>query len=345
MDAHLQALEDEHAWLAGRINIGKEFLYLSRRDCMACGPDMDETLFIVRRALISHGKKEYEMPAKIGVHPFSDVFFHAMPAYLPTMKACGCKWIGCYPDNPVKYGLPQTTSLLVFNEILTGCPVCVMDGTWITAMRTPAVTSLAAAELHPGAKRFGMFGCGVQGVEHVRFITKTLAKLEAVYIYDVRPEAMDNLCELVKDDVKIPVIKAAGPEEIAANCDVMSSATVIVREPVAAVKDEWVGRGKTILPCDLNTFWDPKTQLKADKYIVDSAEEHELFAQMGYFPGGLPNVYAQTGEVLAGLAAGRESDDELIVCSNIGMSVCDVAMARAVLAGALEAGAGVKLDL
>jgi len=181
-------------------------------------------------------------------------------------------------------------------------------------------------------------------VEHVRFVARTLNKLTAIYIYDVRPEAMDNLCESVKNDVAVPVIKA-GPEEIAAECEVMSSATVIVREPVAAVKDEWVGRGKTILPCDLNTFWDPKTQLRADKYIVDSAEEHELFAQMGYFPGGLPKIHAQTGEVLAGLAAGRDTDDELVVCSNIGMSVCDVAMARAVFVKALEAGAGVKLEL
>ena len=344
MDDRLKMPEDEHAWLAERINVGKEILYLSRRDCMENGPGMDETLGIVRRALTSHGRKEYEMPAKIGVHPFSNVFFHAMPAYLPTMNACGCKWIGCYPDNPVKYGLPQTTSLLIFNEILTGCPVCVMDGAWITAMRTPAVTSLAAAKLHTGAKTFGMFGCGVQGVEHVRFVARTLNKLTAIYIYDVRPEAMDNLCESVKNDVAVPVIKA-GPEEIAAECEVMSSATVIVREPVAAVKDEWVGRGKTILPCDLNTFWDPKTQLRADKYIVDSAEEHELFAQMGYFPGGLPKIHAQTGEVLAGLAAGRDTDDELVVCSNIGMSVCDVAMARAVFVKALEAGAGVKLEL
>jgi len=336
-------LETEKEWLEGRLNIGHEFLYLTRAECIAAGPDIDETLALIRRVLEAHGRKECEMPAKIGIHPFQEVFFHAMPAYVPSMKACGCKWIECYPNNPQKYKLPQTTSLLTLNEIMTGCPMAVMDGTWITAMRTPAVTAIAAVMLHPKAESFGMFGCGVQGIEHVRFIAKTLPNLKVIFVYDIRPEAMDRLCEEVRDSVTIPVVKAANPREAAVNCQVMSSATLIVKEPVAVVKDEWIDRGRTILPCDLNTFWDPRTQRRADKYIVDSAEEHELFAKMGYFPDGLPKIHAQTGEVLAGIAKGRENDDELIVCSNIGMSVCDVVMAQAILTKALEMGLGVKL--
>ena len=54
---------------------------------------------------------------------------------------------------------------------------------------------------------------------------------------------------------------------------------------------------------------------------------------MGYFPAdkGLPEVYCQTGEILAGLAEGRTSKDELIVCSNIGMSVCDMTVALSLI--------------
>ena len=97
----------------------------------------------------------------------------------------------------------------------------------------------------------------------------------------------------------------------------------------------------------MNTFFDLKTQYRADKYIVDSKEEHELFAEMGYFPSdkGLPKVYCQTGEILAGLAEGRTSKDDLIVCSNIGMSVCDMTVARAIFDIALEKDNGQKLAL
>ena len=339
----LKTLEYEQERIQAKLNIGKEFLYLTQTECIKAGPSLDETLELVTKALIAHGSGEYEMPAKIGIHPHKEVFFHAMPAYVPGMMACGCKWIGCYPDNPLKYDLPQTSSLLTLNEIMTGYPMSVMDGAWITAMRTPAVTVLAAAALHPTAESFGMFGCGIQGIEHVRFIVKTLKKLKKIYIYDTRPEAMDALIVQVKNDVDVEIIKAKNPKVVVENCEVMSSATIILLEPIATVKDEWISTGQTILPCDLNTFWDPKTQKRADKYIVDSREEHELFEKMGYFPDGMPTITCQTGELIAGFAKGRETDKELIVCSNIGMSVLDVVMARFIFTRALDLGLGMKL--
>ncbi len=285
------------------------------------------------------------MPAKIGIHPYGDVFFHAMPAYVPTSTACGAKWIECFPRNPKQYNLPQTTGLQIMNDVVTGVPIAVMDCTWLTAMRTPAVTALAAEALHPHAKTFGMFGCGVQGINHVRYIVKTLKELEQIYIYDKFPECMDRLIETVKDEVEIPIIKADSIEEVAKRCDVMSSATFIVREPMSLVKKEWVRKGQTILPCDLNTFWAPEIALEADQYFVDSIDEHELFADMGYFPDGLPKIAAETGELLAGLKQGRSGADELIVCSNIGISVNDIAMGKAIMDKALEKGIGTKLKL
>ncbi len=341
----LEAFVREHEYLKTKLDLGHEILWLTKDECIQAGPSIVETLELVRGAMIAHGKKVYEMPAKIGIHPYEDVFFHAMPAYVPGNLACGCKWIECFPRNPKEYGLPQTTGLQVMNDIVTGVPVAVMDCTWLTAMRTPAVTALAADALHPHAKTFGMFGCGVQGIGHVRFIAKALRELECVYIYDKLPASMDRLIEQVADEVKIPIVNASCPEEVVKSCEVLSSATFIVREPMKLVKKEWVRKGQTILPCDLNTFWDPEIALTADKYIVDSIDEHELFAGMGYFPDGLPNIVCQTGEVLAGIAEGRTSADELIVCSNIGISTNDVAMGQVILTKALEMGIGTKMKL
>ncbi len=344
-EEQLKRFEEEHEFLKSKLDLGKEILWLTREECMEAGPDVPETLELVNQAMTAHGRKEYEMPAKIGIHPYEDVFYHAMPAYVPGNLACGCKWIECYPRNPKEYHLPQTTGLQIMNDIVTGVPVAVMDCTWLTAMRTPAVTALAAAKLHPHAKTFGMFGCGVQGIGHVRFVSRALPKLECIYIYDTYPESMDRLIETVQDEVKIPIVKAENPKEVVDHCEVLSSATVIVREPMKVVKKEWVRKGQTILPCDLNTFWDPEITLHADKYIVDSIDEHELFNGMGYFPDGLAQVYAETGEILAGLKDGRTGEDELIVCSNIGISTNDVAMGQRILSNALKSGLGQKLKL
>lgn len=342
----IETMEKDREWLAKKINIGEEIWYLTLDEVLDTKLTEEDILNLTRDALIAHGKKEYEMPAKVGVHPFEEVFYHAMPAYVPSKLACGMKWIECYPNNPSKFNLPQTTGLIILNDILSGCPIAIMDGTWITAMRTPAVTVLAAGALHPDAETFGMFGCGVQGIEHCKFIVHTLKNLKKIYIYDIKPECMDNLIKKVQPKIPdVEIIKCNTPEEVVKKSEVLSSATIIIKETLSVVKYDWVSKGQTILPCDLNTFWDPAIPQKADKYIVDSIDEHELFASMGYFPDGLPKITCETGEVLAGLKKGRESKDELIVCSNIGMSVCDVVVARAVLNRALENNIGRKLPL
>lgn len=339
------SFEADRDLISQKLEIGKEILYLTKDEVINIGITEESILDLVKDALVSHGKKEYEMPAKIGIHPFEEVFYHAMPAYVPSQKAAGMKWIECYPSNPTKYGLPQTTGLLILNDILTGCPIALMDSTWITAMRTPAVTVLSAKALHEDAESFGMFGCGVQGTEHVKYVVHTLKNLKKIYIYDTREEAMDRLIEEVQPNIDVKIIKGKSPEMVAKESEILSSATVILKTPLSIVKDEWISKGQTILPCDLNTFWDPLTSKRADKYIVDSIEEHKLFDDMGYFPDGLPEIVAETGEIIAGLKEGRESKEELIVCSNIGMAVCDVVVGREIFNRALENNVGIKLPL
>jgi ornithine cyclodeaminase/alanine dehydrogenase-like protein (mu-crystallin family) len=338
-------LVSDRKWISESLEIGKEMLYLSQKEVISMGLTEKEILALVKDALVAHGKKEYEMPAKIGIHPYPEVFFHAMPAYVPSKQAVGCKWIECYPKNPSKFQLPQTTGLLILNDVESGCPTALMDSAYITAMRTPAVTSLAAEALHPDAETFGMFGCGIQGMEHVRYIGHTLKKLKKIYIYDVREEAMDRLIKEVQPKISVEIVKGKSPEEVVKSCEVLSSATVILKEPLSVIKDEWVSKGQTIIPCDMNTFLDPVTSRRADKYIVDSIEEHELFDQMGYFPDGLPKIACETGEIIAGVKKGRESKDELIVCSNIGIAVCDVVVGREIFNKALANRVGAKLTL
>lgn len=337
--------EKEREQIIENLQLGKEMLHLNAEEVKNAGLTMDDTLELTRKALLAHGKKEYEMPPKLGVHPYQTNFYHAMPAYVPPENAVGIKWIASYPDNPSTYNLPQIAGLLIINDVRTGIPLAMMDANFITAMRTPAVTALAAEELHPDAETFGMFGCGVQGLEHCRFIIKTLKKLTKIYVYDINEKAMDKLIETLQPELPVEIIRGKDPESVTKSCQVLSSATVILKEPMAVVKNEWVASGQTIIPCDLNTFWDPAIAHRADKYIADSAADHRHLAGAGYFPDGLPEIACETGEVIAGKSRGRERDDQLIVCSNIGMAVCDIVVGKKVLLLAINNGLGRKIPL
>ena len=100
---------------------GRNLLYLSRADIVGLGLSRQTILDCVLQALVEHGHKRYEMPAKIGVHPYEDVFFHAMPAYLPSMKLAGMKWIECYPRNPREFDCRRPR---VCCASMTSRPVC-----------------------------------------------------------------------------------------------------------------------------------------------------------------------------------------------------------------------------
>ncbi|MBA1336585.1 MAG: Ornithine cyclodeaminase [Firmicutes bacterium] len=330
-----------------KLAIGKEVLYLTKEECMSTGLDTKEIISITRSALEAHGKKETEMPAKIGIHPLKNTFFHAMPALVPGQNACGMKWVECFPQNPARFNLAQTSGLLIFNDMESGFPLAIMDAIWITAKRTPAVSALSARHLaNPDAETFGMFGCGVQGVEHVRFMPHEMKKLKKIYVYDISPSRMDSLIEELQPEIGAEIIKGSSVEQVVKSCEVLASATVILEKPDPQVKDEWLQKGQTLLICDLDSFWEIETMRRADKFIVDDIGQHRHFEEAGYYPYGMPeNIYAETGEVVAGIKAGRERKDELIVASNIGMAVEDVVMARAVLDRALEMGLGVKLPL
>ena len=125
-------MQQDRREISSRINIGKEVWYLTQEEVIAAGVTEQDILRLTLAALVAHGRKEYEMPAKIGVHPHQEVFFHAMPAYVPGRLALGMKWIECYPNNPGKFNLPQTTGLLILNDPLRAAP----SQSWI-ASRSP----------------------------------------------------------------------------------------------------------------------------------------------------------------------------------------------------------------
>jgi ornithine cyclodeaminase/alanine dehydrogenase len=134
-------------------------------------------------------------------------------------------------------------------------------------------------------------------------------------------------------------------EEAVRSSAVVVSATGIYPNPQPQVKDEWVEPGAFLAPIDFDSFWETRTFFRARRFIVDSLDEMEYFKRAGYFSNGLPHVYAETGEIVAGLKAGREHGDEFIVAMNMGMGVVDVVVANELFRRALEMGVGQNLVL
>lgn len=324
---------------------GREMLYITRRQIEDMGYSGQEILELSRLALAEHGKKQFEMPAKIGIHPIADTFHHAMPAYVPAARASGLKWVACFPEN-YKYGLDQTSALIVLNDIQTGFPLAVMDGAWITAKRTAAVSALAAEKLaRKNTSEIGILGCGTQGREHVMALALTLPNLKKVKVRDLRPGVAAQMINEFKGKYRFEIVEAGSVEELVRGSDVVVSATSILLQPKPFVRDAWIKAGALLLPVDFDSVFEWETMQRADKFLVDSLDEMKYFMSMGYLAHGLPPLYAEIGEVVAGVKPGRQNDKELIFDMNIGMGVLDVVLAQDVVKRALKQNFGTRLPL
>jgi len=325
---------------------GKEVLYLTQQDVRDVGLTTEELIELVRTALTEHGLKQAEMPAKIGIHPMADTLMHAMPAWVPKVKACGIKWAECFPDN-YKYDLPQTSGLMVLNDPQTGWPVCILDAIYVTAKRTPAVTALACEHLaRKDTEAAGIAGAGVQGREHVVMLPKVLPNLKQIKVIDRFPEATARLIEDLQPEVPdVELVAAQSVEDLVRGSLVVVTATAILSKPDPQVRDEWIEPGAFLAPIDFDSYWEWATFERSDKFLVDSLAEMEYFMTVGYLEHGLPPLHGEIGEVVAGVKPGRESDDELIIDMNIGMAVEDVVVGIELYKRAQEKGLGRILPL
>src|SRR5512143_2949119 len=122
-----------------------EFLYLSQEDVRATGIDMPQTIHVIEKLLALHGEGKVNLPMKVildlGERERGRI--NALPAYLGgDFEICGMRWISGFRPSPVKYGMPSAHALIIVNDANTGVPLAVMDGTYISAMRTGAVTGV-----------------------------------------------------------------------------------------------------------------------------------------------------------------------------------------------------------
>jgi len=334
-------------WIQQHIDIGNEILYLSFNDCVATGLTLPEIISATEQAMIDYSLKKAEMPAKIGIHPQPDSLMHAMPAYLPEQFACGIKWGANFPTNNQRFPeVTPTNAVVLYNDPESGLLLSVMDALWITETRTPGVSMVALKHMgDPDATTFGMFGCGREGRAHVGMIEHAMPKLEKIYVYDLFEAAADRLIKELQPQVKAEIIKVKTPEELVKSAQNIVSAIPIAHTPAPVVKPEWVSKGQTLVTCDCHSVYEDPVYKNADIYTVDSIEQHELLIDYGYYPYGLPEIYAETGAVAAGVKPGRTNKDQIIVSNNVGMAVEDMMCARRIFDLALEKGIGIKLPL
>ncbi len=320
-----------------------QLLYLSRADVEKVSLDMHTIIELLEKAFLDKGQGKVEMPPKPGVHTMPDAFIHAMPAYIPSMRSAGIKWVSGYPEN-FKRNLPYITGLLILNDVETGIPLAVMDCTWITAMRTGAASGLSAKYLaRPNSKVAGILACGVQGRTNLEALA-CLFPLERVYAYDILPEAQERYIAEMRAKYKFEIIGVKQPKQAVVESDLVVTSGPILKHPTPTIEKGWLKPGAFGSAVDFDSYWGGGALAQMDRISTDDHAQFQYYKSVGYFQQ-TPDPYADLGEMAAGLKPGRQNDKERTLAINLGLAMDDMAVAPEIYRRAREKDIGVWLPL
>jgi len=317
--------------------------YLSRTDVESLAIPMEEIIAAVEEALREKGEGTAEMPPKPGVHPRTDAFIHAMPAYLRGMGAAGLKWVSGFPQNPER-GLPYISGLFILNDVETGFPLSVMDCTWITGVRTGAATAVAAKYLaRPNSTTAGIVACGLQGRTNLEALSCLFA-LKRVHAYDIDSAVAEQFAREMGERLGLDVIPVGAAEEAVRGMELVVTSGPILKDPSPVIPAGWLEEGSFACPLDFDSYWRPEAFAEVHRLATDDLAQLGYYRTVGYF-GQTPEPYGDLGEIVSGRKPGRQSPEERTMSLNLGLGIEDVATARLIYRRAMEGGVGVDLPL
>jgi alanine dehydrogenase len=312
--------------------------------------DIEELIRALGDAHIQYSSGKTVMPVRLVV-PLPQIRgrITSMPGYLNQDQALGMKVVTYFEDNPKLNLAPILAAVMLFSA-KTGKLSAVMDGAYITAIRTACASALATEALaNAGAVALGILGAGVQARAHIQALTR-VRRLRQIKIFSpsgASAEALKRDCEA---DLPVPIEVVRSAEAVVRDSDLLVTATT-AKEPI--VRSEWLKPGVHINAVGSHRpdsrEIDGATLARA-KVVVDSrdaimAECGDILLALKEKSVGSDIIHGEIGEILAGTKPGRSNSHEITLYKSVGIAIQDVAAANLVYHKALERNVGVAVDL
>lgn len=332
-----------------------DILFLNNQDMEQLGAgDMKAVIHDVERAYVLTEEGDVIAPGKCvmrwGDSPEDENEFgriNAMPGYIGgEYDMAGIKWIGSGPKN-YKKGLPRASVTIILNDPETKLPVCIADGTMVSAKRTGASGGVAVKLLsRQDSAVMTICGAGAQGRTQLEAALLVRPAIRTVYVYDISMEGSQRFAqEMGQKYPSVEVIPVEEPEQAVRQSDIIVTAT-LANDPI--VHSGWLKKGSLLMNlADHEVTYD--CVRKADKIVVDNWDtiKHRMVSTVAMmWKEGIvqdKDIHAQLGQILKGDRKGREHDDEIIYFNAVGTGILDLAVVSRVYRSALEQGVGTVL--
>jgi alanine dehydrogenase len=297
---------------------------------------MEETIDSVESAFREYSRGNIAMPPRSTIMvPKYNGSISFMPSYLKESDAQATKIISIYPDNK-KIGLPTTIAWIIVNDPMTGMIKAFMDATYLTAMRTGAITGVAAKYLAPeDSKVVAIFGAGVQARTQVWAIS-VVRDIERVHVYDLYPAASRKFAEEMTKKLGLCVDVSASGKEACKDADIVLTATTSSKPVIDRkwLKDKvHVSAIGAFYPDwrELDTATVAESKLVVDDLDGVMAEAGDILIPIKEGAITEDHIYAELKELVSGTKTGRTPSDKLTVFKSVGVAIQDSSVANLVL--------------
>lgn len=319
-----------------------EILWLAQEEVINV-IDMSSDMQVVERAFRQHGLGRVQMPPKSYLYYTAyNGDLRTMPAYLEEENITGVKIVNVHPGNPDR-GLPTVMALIVLISPETGVPVAIMDGTYLTDVRTGAAGGIAAKYLaRKDSKVIGLVGAGNQAKTQLKALCEVFEP-ELVRVTSRTKESSEQFIREMADTTPCEIHYEENIEKVC-NCDILVTTTP-TRKPI--VKAQWIKEGTHINAIGADAVGkeelDPELLIRS-KIIVDdivqALHSGEVNVPLSKHYISENDIHAELGEVIVGLKPGRTSDEEITIFDSTGLAIQDVASAHLVYERAVSKGLG-----
>ncbi|NCC33169.1 MAG: ornithine cyclodeaminase [Chloroflexia bacterium] len=325
---------------------------LSAADVQAA-VSMPEAINAVEAAFVRLSAGYAEVPIRTHVDtPAYEATSLFMPARLDdaTHAALGMKVVSIFPQNAAR-GEPTIYALVTLLDPATGRPVALLDGTYLTALRTGAASGVATRHLaRPDARVLALFGAGAQALPQALAVWAE-RPLERIWLVNRSRQRAEGLAQRMREaGITCELRFASTADEALAEAEIVCTATSAT-DPLFG--DTALRKGVHInaIGAYRPTMAEiPLATVARARVVVDQAQA--AWAEAGELVrahnAGLitpEQIVGELGAVAAGIVVGRTTDEEVTLFKSVGNAVQDLAVAHLAWQRACELNLGVEVAL
>ena len=302
----------------------------------------------MKTAFAGYAAGRCQVPPRVVLTGDRDGLFLVMPSSVGT-TALGTKLVSVYGTNRER-GLPTILSAYILVDPSTGQPLALLEGAFLTGIRTGATSALAARYLaRPDSKVIACFGAGVQAGHQLRCLA-SVCRVERVLVVGRSRDRAERFAQTMAKELSLPVTLAPTPTEAVSQADLVTCATTSPT-PVFAGMDLRPGTHVDAVGAfrpetrEVDTATVVRARVVVDSYTGAWEEAGDLLIPLKEGAIARSSVEAELAELVTGTKPGRKDREEITLFKSVGFALEDAAAARLAYDLARAAGVGIEVDL